>query len=93
MQCTPSRTAAMYLLIIAVVVLMLKIYDIPPVNSWLWMEVLLPSFMALLWKLWADWSGYTRRRLRARHARRRSARYVQDKGLCKINATPRPPSR
>ncbi|WP_429948542.1 TIGR04438 family Trp-rich protein [Comamonas sediminis] len=83
----------MYLLIIAVVVLMLKIYDIPPVNSWLWMEVLLPSFMALLWKLWADWSGYTRRRLRARHARRRSARYVQDKGLFKINATPRPPSR
>lgn len=79
----------MYLLIIAVVIVMLKIHEIPPVDSWLWQEVMLPSFMALLWKLWADWSGYSRRRARARSARRLSARYVRDKGLFKINATQR----
>ena len=49
------------------------------------MQVLLPSFLALLWKLWADWSGYTRQRTRARLARKKSARYVRDKDLFKFN--------
>ena len=83
----------MYLLIFAVSILMLKIYEVPPVDSWIWPEVLLPSFMALLWKLWADWSGYTRRRNRARNARKKSARYVRDKDLFKINAPERSRSR
>ena len=83
----------MYLLIIAVVILMLKIYEIPPVDSWLWPEVLLPTFITLLWKLWADWSGYTRRKVRARSARRQSARDVRDQGLLKISATQRPRSK
>ncbi|MEF9962852.1 MAG: TIGR04438 family Trp-rich protein [Comamonas sp.] len=75
----------MYLLIIAVSLLMLKIYEIPPIDSWPWLQVLLPSFLALLWKLWADWSGYTRQRTRARLARKKSARYVRDKDLFKFN--------
>lgn len=83
----------MYLLIIAVTVLMLKIYDTPPVNSWNWLEVLLPSFLTLLWKLWADCSGYTDRRSRARRARKKSARYARDKGLFKFNPKERPRSR
>lgn len=77
----------MYLLIIAVSLLMLKIYEIPPIDSWPWPHVLAPSLLALLWKLWADWSGYTRRRSRARRARKQSARYVKDKDLFKFNAT------
>ena len=83
----------MYLLIIAVSILMLKIYQVPPVNSWNWMEVLLPTFMTLLWKLWADWSGYTRKRNRARNARKKSARYVRDKDLYKFNTPQRSRSR
>ncbi|GAB2809929.1 hypothetical protein GCM10027276_08370 [Comamonas piscis] len=83
----------MYLLILAVSVLMLKIYEVPPVDAWLWPEVLLPSFMALLWKLWADWSGYTRKRTRARKARKQSARYVRDKDLFKFNSPKRSSSR
>lgn len=82
----------MYLLIIAVSVIMLKIYQIPPIDSWLWPEVLLPSFMALLWKLWADCSGYSRRRNRVRSSRRRSARYVRDKSLPKFSSSGRPRS-
>lgn len=77
----------MYLLIIAVSLLMLKIYEIQPVDSWSWAYVLLPSWLALLWKLWADWSGYTRQRIRARRARKKSARYVRDKDLFKFNPT------
>lgn len=83
----------MYLLIIAVSIVMLKIYQVPPVDSWLWAEVMLPSFMALLWKLWADWSGYTRRRTWARSARKKSARYVRDKDLFKFNVSERSRSR
>lgn len=78
---------AMYLLIIAVSLLMLKIYEIQPVDSWSWAYVLLPSLLTLLWKLWADWSGYTRQRIRARRARKKSARYVRDKDLFKFNPT------
>ena len=66
---------------------MLKIYEIPPINSRPWSYVLAPSLLALLWKLWADGSGYTRRRSWARRARKQSARYVKHKDLFKFNAT------
>jgi len=67
----------MYLLILAIIVLMLKIYEIPPVNDWSWLIVLLPTAMTFIWKVWADWSGYTLRRNRARIARKKSNNYIE----------------
>lgn len=83
----------MYLLIVAVILLMLKIYEIPPVDTWSWPAVLLPSVLTLLWKLWADWSGYTGRKIRARRIRKRSGRFVRDKDSFKFTPSTRSRTR
>ncbi|TDS73884.1 TIGR04438 family Trp-rich protein [Comamonas sp. JUb58] len=83
----------MYLLIIAASLPMLKIYEIEIMDSWSWCAVLTPLGLLLLWKLWADWSGYTARRTWARKARKQSARYVRDKDLFKFKPSERSRSR
>ena len=45
-----------------------------PVAAWPWLWVLTPFGLAVLWWWWADWSGYTKRKVIEREDRRKQAR-------------------
>ena len=51
----------MYFLVIGVLGLGLKYFEIEPVSSLSWWLVILPFGLAALWWAWADASGYTKR--------------------------------
>ena len=52
----------MYLLVLGIVFLLLKYLEIGFVTKWEWWQVLLPFGLAVCWWVWADWSGYTKRK-------------------------------
>ena len=52
----------MYLLGIGIVLLVLKLMQIGPVGGWSWLIVLTPFALAAAWWVWADASGYTKRK-------------------------------
>lgn len=64
----------MYLLGIGLVLLALKYLEIGPVAGWSWWLVLSPFALAVAWWAWADWSGYTKRKVAEREDRRKQAR-------------------
>ena len=64
----------MYFLGLGVVLLALKYLEIGPVATWSWWLVLAPFALAMAWWLWADMSGYTKRKVVEREERRKQAR-------------------
>lgn len=52
----------MWFLGVGLVVLLLKVQEIGPVAFWPWWGVLLPFGLAAVWWMWADYSGYTKRK-------------------------------
>jgi small Trp-rich protein len=52
----------MYFVLIGVLLLVMKVAEFGAVATWPWWGILLPFGMAVLWWMWADWSGYTKRR-------------------------------
>ena len=52
----------MYCLGIGIVLLILKLMQIGPVGGWSWLIVLTPFALAAAWWVWADASGYTKRK-------------------------------
>ena len=52
----------MYFLLIGILSLALKYFEIEPVSSLSWWLVLSPFGLAVLWWAWADASGYTKRK-------------------------------
>lgn len=52
----------MYLLGLGVVLLLLKYLAFGVVAEWSWWAVLAPFALAVLWWVWADQSGYTKRK-------------------------------
>jgi len=64
----------MYLLGLGVVLLALKYLEIGPVALWNWWTVLAPFALAIAWWIWADFSGYTKRKVVERENRRKKAR-------------------
>ena len=52
----------MYFLGIGIVLLILKLMQIGPVGGWSWLIVLTPFALAAAWWVWADASGYTKRK-------------------------------
>ena len=49
----------MYFLLIGLISIACKYFEIAPVAAWSWWWVLSPLGAAVLWWWWADWSGYT----------------------------------
>ena len=52
----------MYFLGIGIVLLILKLMQIGPIGGWSWLIVLTPFALAAAWWVWADASGYTKRK-------------------------------
>jgi len=53
----------MYFLGIGLVLLLLKYLELGPVAAWAWWVVLSPFGLAAAWWAWADWSGYTKKKV------------------------------
>ncbi len=64
----------MYLLALGIILLVLKYLGVGPVATWPWWVVLSPFGLAVLWWAWADWSGYTKRKVMKRQDERKQAR-------------------
>ena len=64
----------MYLLGLGLVFLVLKYLEWGMVASWDWWLVLSPFALAVLWWTWADWSGYTKKKVMEKEDARRRLR-------------------
>lgn len=64
----------MYLLGLGLVLLVMKYLEIGPVAAWNWWVVMLPFGLAVLWWVWADSSGYTKKKAMERENARRQER-------------------
>jgi small Trp-rich protein len=64
----------MYLLGLGIILLALKYLEIGPVASWDWWWVLAPFAGAVIWWAWADYSGYTKKKVVEKENERRQAR-------------------
>ena len=51
----------MYFLLLGILALGLKYFEIGPVSTMNWLWVMLPFALAVAWWAWADGSGYTKR--------------------------------
>ena len=81
----------MYLLIIGVVLTLLKYLEIGFVADWDWWWVLAPYAGAALWWVWADTSGYTKRKAAQKIEQRKQQRI--DKNRDALGMRPRKPRR
>jgi small Trp-rich protein len=64
----------MYLLMLGLILLVMKYFELGPVASWSWWLVLAPFALAVAWWTWADNTGYTKRKAMEREDRRQLAR-------------------
>lgn len=64
----------MYLLGLGLVLMVMKYQAMGPVAAWEWWVVLSPFGLAMAWWSWADWSGYTKRKVMERENIRKQAR-------------------
>lgn len=77
----------MYFLGLGIVLAALKYLEIGPLAAWSWWLVLAPFGLAMAWWAWADWSGYTKRKVMEKEDARRQARI--DKSRAAMGVTPR----
>jgi small Trp-rich protein len=71
---------------LGLVLLALKYLEIGVVATWPWWGVLAPFGLAAVWWAWADWSGYTRRKVVERENARRDERIAKQRE--KLGLTP-----
>lgn len=64
----------MYLLGLGLAFLIMKYLEIGPVAAWTWWVVLSPFGLAVIWWTWADYSGYTKKKVMERENQRRQER-------------------
>ncbi|KLN53081.1 TIGR04438 family Trp-rich protein [Variovorax paradoxus] len=64
----------MLLLLLGLLGVGLKYLEVGMVAGWSWWIVLSPFAMAMAWWAWADWSGYTKRKVIEREEARKQAR-------------------
>ena len=64
----------MWFLLLGLLAAALKYFEVGFVAQWDWWIVLSPFAMAAAWWAWADWSGYTKRKVVERENERRQAR-------------------
>ncbi|MDD0809658.1 TIGR04438 family Trp-rich protein [Curvibacter sp. RS43] len=69
----------MFFLGVGVVLLLLKYLELGPVAAWNWYLVLAPFGLAALWWVWADHTGYTKRRAMEKMQKRKQERIDKQK--------------
>lgn len=81
----------MYLLGLSLLLLALKYFAIGPVAQWSWWWIAVPFALTAGWWAWADWSGYTKRKVVERENRRKQQRIQRDRERLGLNAHRRKP--
>jgi small Trp-rich protein len=82
----------MWFLLLGLLSLGLKYFEVGMVAGWSWWIVLSPFALAVAWWAWADSSGYTKRKVIERENRRKQARIDRQKtnmGVPTSNGRPR----
>ncbi|MDD2712126.1 MAG: TIGR04438 family Trp-rich protein [Simplicispira sp.] len=69
----------MYMLGLAIVLALLKYLQVSPVAAWPWWVVLVPFGLTVLWWAWADYTGYTKRRVMEQIDKRKQDRIDKNK--------------
>lgn len=69
----------MYFLMAGVLLTLMKYLEVGPVASWEWWQVLLPFGLASAWWLWADSTGYTKKKAMEREDEKRRKRIEKSK--------------
>jgi small Trp-rich protein len=69
----------MYLLGIGILLLLLKYLEIGPVATWGWLWVLSPFAAAAVWWIWADATGYTKKKAVERMDQKKQQRIDRQK--------------
>ncbi len=64
----------MYFLGLGLLLTLLKYLEIGPVAVWSWWVVLVPYGMAAAWWMYADWSGYSKKKAMDRMDQRKQDR-------------------
>ena len=75
----------MYLLGLGLVLLLMKYAALGPVADWSWWWVLSPFVLAVIWWLWADTFGYTKRKAMERENQRIKERRARTKDALDAN--------
>lgn len=69
----------MYLLGFGILLALLKYLEIGPVAAWSWWWVAAPFALTVLWWVWADTTGYTRRKAMEKMDQRKKDRIERQK--------------
>ena len=69
----------MYFLGLGLLFLAMKYLEFGPVAALPWWTVLSPFALAVIWWAWADWSGYTKRKVMQKEDARRLARIEKNR--------------
>ena len=64
----------MYAVGLGILLMALKYLEVAPVAAWSWVAVLSPFGVAIAWWLWADSSGWTKRKAMQRENEKKQAR-------------------
>ena len=75
-----------YLLGLGLVFLVLKYLEWGMVAAWDWWLVLSPFALAVLWWTWADWSGYTKKKVMEKEDARRRLRIDRNREALGLSA-------
>ena len=67
----------MYLVVLGVLLIVMKWAEFGPVANWSWWLVLTPFALAAVWWVWADSSGFTKRREIDKIEKKKQDRRVQ----------------
>lgn len=69
----------MYTLVLGILLVLLKYFDVSPVVDWSWWWVLSPFAVSAAWWTWADASGYSKRKAMEKMEQRRKDRINKSK--------------
>jgi len=79
----------MYFLVLGVALMVMKYLEAGPVAAWSWWWVLSPFALAVVWWMWADSSGYTKRKAMERENEKRQGRIDRNKEAIGTNTRKR----
>jgi small Trp-rich protein len=86
----------MYFLALGVIFLLMKLLEIGPAVNWDWYKqwyiFATPFILAFVWWLWADWSGYTKRKAMDKMEQKKQDRLARNRealGIGTAKAAPK----
>ena len=79
----------MYFLGLGIILLAMKYLESGPAASWPWWVILSPFAIAVVWWTWADWSGYTKKKVMERENARKKARVDKSREAMGVNVKKR----